>query len=396
MGKRDSWGHLAVEPREGYFLLFGRVHDRRVRERFGFKEKVRRRFSSEREAEEKRAAVVAFGDSIRSRRRAVETWLDEERVRLAEWAFTEAGDSDLREVVRAGLAAMSPDSRKTLSEWLLEARKEMDGNGRREKTEKSFAESVTKFFRDTGAVRVSDFTKERLRVYLDGLKKNRAPLTVRNVRARLHRFGEFLVEREAIRENPVAGLSVPEIGWKAPEVAEPGEVEALLRAAIDYEPAGDRRGVALGYLCFGFFAGLRPEAEIPFLEKGNVFVKERELHVLRSKVTRKSQRVVTLEPVLIEWIRYLRKHRLPFFAFSRGYREGICKAAGVKWRQDFMRHSFATYWLPVHEWDVGRLAGQMGNTEPVARRDYWNLARGNQEKAGRFWRLAPEVILGAD
>lgn len=51
-----------------------------------------------------------------------------------------------------------------------------------------------------------------------------------------------------------------------------------------------------------------------------------------------------------------------------------------------MRHSFASYWLAVHQ-NAPALAEIMGNTVPIIRRHYENTVL--EAVAGGYWAIVP-------
>jgi len=62
----------------------------------------------------------------------------------------------------------------------------------------------------------------------------------------------------------------------------------------------------------------------------------------------------------------------------RNLRKASAGRAGVAWIQDGMRHSFASYWLPIHH-DLDKLLHQMGQADKGLLKPTWfgskNLAR---------------------
>lgn len=386
-----NWGHLDVKSLgKGRYLLQGRVHSRKIQENFGLPQKVRRRFGSEKEAYEKLAAITAFAEAVTARRRPVDTWLADEQIRAAEWAFEEIQGRDFRSVVRAGLRALPNKSDSLLLDLLRDAEKELDANGRSYRTIQSFSNRLKSFFSETGILEVDQFNRDTILEYFAGFAEG--PVSRRNARTALHQFGNFLENRGLLPENPVRKVPVPKIPWSPPRIATPDEVARLFEAAAGYRPRGEKKGVALGFLVFGFFTGARPESELAHLDQSCVFEKDCELHILRSKTTRGSQRVIQIHPVLLEWIQFLKKEKLSYFRMSKRWRKEVCKIAKVKWSPDLMRHSFATYWLPINSYDVFGLSLQMGNSPTVVKRNYWNLAKGNKTAAKEFWDLGPKKV----
>ena len=58
----------------------------------------------------------------------------------------------------------------------------------------------------------------------------------------------------------------------------------------------------------------------------------------------------------------------------------------IRWIPDGLRHSFATYWLGVHQ-NRNRLAELMGNSPTIIGRHY--LKPVSRSEAQRFWVMTP-------
>ena len=74
----------------------------------------------------------------------------------------------------------------------------------------------------------------------------------------------------------------------------------------------------------------------------------------------------------------------------RKHRKASAERADVHWIQDGMRHSFASYWLPIHH-DVDRLMGQMGHTDPATFYRHYHAGVPRAE-AKKFWAIRPKKL----
>jgi hypothetical protein len=70
---------------------------------------------------------------------------------------------------------------------------------------------------------------------------------------------------------------------------------------------------------------------------------------------------------------------------SRKHRKASAERVTVDWIQDGMRHSFASYWLPIHH-DVDCLMGQMGHTDPATFSRHYHAGVPRAE-AKKFWAI---------
>ena len=71
----------------------------------------------------------------------------------------------------------------------------------------------------------------------------------------------------------------------------------------------------------------------------------------------------------------------------RKHRKASVERVGVRWIQDGMRHSFASYWLPIHH-DVDRL---MGHTDRATFSRHYHAGVPRAE-AKKFWVIRPKRL----
>jgi hypothetical protein len=73
----------------------------------------------------------------------------------------------------------------------------------------------------------------------------------------------------------------------------------------------------------------------------------------------------------------------------RNHRKASAGRAGVAWIQDGMRHSFASYWLPIHH-DLDKLLHQMGQADKATFSKHYHSGI-PQSEAARYWRIRPQT-----
>ena len=76
----------------------------------------------------------------------------------------------------------------------------------------------------------------------------------------------------------------------------------------------------------------------------------------------------------------------------RNLRKASAGRAGVAWIQDGMRHSFASYWLPIHH-DLDKLLHQMGQADKATFSKHYHSGI-PQSEAARYWRIRPQTRKG--
>jgi integrase len=135
--------------------------------------------------------------------------------------------------------------------------------------------------------------------------------------------------------------------------------------------------------CFalGAFAGLRSE-EILRLEWGDLTRRPGFIEVAAHKAKTATRRLVPMTDNLAHWLGQLRTNGLvwqntkPMF---HKIRLRVAAEAGVKWKQNVLRHSFISYRLAEIQ-DVNRVALEAGNSPQMIFRHYRELATPDQAR----------------
>ena len=79
----------------------------------------------------------------------------------------------------------------------------------------------------------------------------------------------------------------------------------------------------------------------------------------------------------------------PVEAGYSGRLKSYQRSLQIRWIPDGLRHSFATYWLGVHQ-NRNRLAELMGNSPAIIGRHY--LKPVSRSEAQRFWLMTPPTV----
>jgi integrase len=187
----------------------------------------------------------------------------------------------------------------------------------------------------------------------------------------LVRYG---VRRGWMEADPLRGLDPPAWRPAVPAILTPEQVDALLTHA----PAR-----LTPYLAIGTLAGLRP-GELEALDWSAVDLDASTILVLpeTSKVRRARYVPICqrLRDILCQFD--IPDGRVcPGVKALRRLRAAACKAAGVVWSQDVMRHTYATARLATET--AGMVALDMGTSEAMLTRHYRGLAR-RADYAGYF------------
>ena len=175
--------------------------------------------------------------------------------------------------------------------------------------------------------------------------------STRNTRiARLSPLFAWAERKGYVAANPCARLARARKVEAPVGVFTPAEVARVMAAAVRVAP------VCVPYLAVGFFTGIRP-AELRRLTAecfNSRFIR------LDGRITKAARaRTVTIRPNLSAWLRAFPWRRPPIRAKTIIPNE-VCGAAGVVWKPDVMRHSFATYaYEECH--DAAAVAAEMGH-----------------------------------
>lgn len=235
--------------------------------------------------------------------------------------------------------------------------------GRSPRTIHSLELTLRAFIEATGVSLVSDYTRAALTGYLDKLPF--PPLTIRNHRARLNGFGEWLTRRQYIPENPARYIDVAHYDLTPPRILTPDEARRVMDKAAEY-----RGGHFAGLYALALYAGLR-HGEILKLTWEDIHLTEENpiIRVGRGKIRgRRSVRIVPILPILRHWLEWVRERGLPLV--GKGDSRKI--RAVVDWQPDICRHSWISYRLAMVGDEV-QVAREAGNSPDIIYRHYYQL-----------------------
>ena len=176
--------------------------------------------------------------------------------------------------------------------------------------------------------------------------------------------------RHAVRigwlsDDPLRALDPPTWRPVTPAILTPAQVDALLSGYIRLR----------AYFAIGILAGLRP-GEIESLDWSAIDLDGRTILVLPETSKVRRARYVTICPRLLNILRPVARDAGPIVLGERWlriHRHLACKAAGVVWSQDVMRHTYATMRLAVEP--AGMVALDMGTSEQMLMRHYRGLLK---------------------
>jgi site-specific recombinase XerD len=345
---------------------------RRIRRFFPTRDDARG-FAEKIQAQYKNEGVAALGLS------------GEERV-MATKSFDllrDAGMDDLLKVVQEGIKSI--DARKK-SRPFGEVFDDFIASKNRSEIYKKSLERSRKRLGNLADVVIADVTPELLESNLVGLKPTYRNALLREIRA----VFEYAIRRKWCAENPVKCMDFESHAVGEREVFSVEECAKLLNTCAA------RHGEMLAGVAIGLFAGVRI-FEILRLKWENVDLTERMIDLPSEITKRKRKRSIPVEPALLAWLRKAirlgaeQKGQIMSVSSYNQFRDRIrelSKDADVKWKQNAMRHSYASYWLEQNK-DLTKLALFLGHTGglDVLHRFYHRSVRARDAK--RFWSLRP-------
>lgn len=292
-----------------------------------------------------------------------------------------------------------------LEQWINAKQARVDAGERARKTIMGYRNRAEVIKSSLGSLPVATITPSHLNDFLDSLPFSKTTRTA--YRTQISGFLKFCRTKGWMRHNPIDQVPVPGKERGPVEILTPAEIEDLLDAA---KTDRDAR-ILLPVIALGAFAGLRPEeAKQMTWEKIDLSSETPCAEILPHTSKTRAKRFPPLNETCLSWLRGCREISGVVSGTSaqrfRKAWERVRMAAGwhvteasqrkakadghaVKpWPEDCLRHSFASYWLPIHN-DRPRLAEIMGNSVAVIREYYIRPIKPGV--AERYWGLLAEV-----
>jgi integrase len=301
----------------------------------------------------------------------------------------------LRDVVQEWISARKKKDRVSrvtvadaLRDWLTTRKGDMDRGDLSWRTEAELR-SMANYLRPIwGTRQVSAVTTPELVKWFDGLDKSAQ--TRANIRTKFSQFFNWCRVRGYVEANPLEHFKISNRQEAEVSILTVREAETLLKAAR-------ARGFA-PYVILGMFAGLRPgEAQ----QMTWADIEPHQITVRRATSKRRESRFVPVDQPLSAALEALRPKEGGPITDPENWRKewDTCKAAAgwgtatkelpdlKPWPADVLRHTFASYWLPIHA-DRPRLAEILGNSVEVIKKHYRRAIP--RPEAERFWQLLNE------
>jgi len=274
-------------------------------------------------------------------------------------------------------------------------------SGIREKTYEHFIYTLTHFKNTFADLSAEVITHSDLDNYLSNW--DNAPSSRKARRVSIGTFFNYVKDKGIIETNPTSRVKKKSVlkDKKSPSIWKVDEVKLILDSAsvrkselvIATKSGSYSRDVnnpfeLYLYLAIGFFSGIRPD-EILRLKWEDINFKSKQIEIRSDTAKERKPRIVEIYPNLIKIIKDYQKD----FAISnsdyvisigkgaiRYRRTQLMKELGLAWKQDAMRHSFATYHLAKYGTDKTRRL--LGHTVDQIMWEYYIGYAENLEQEG--------------
>ena len=199
--------------------------------------------------------------------------------------------------------------------------------------------------------------------------------TIDGVIAKIGPFFTWCVREGYCESNPCKAVKRPMGDDSPPAIFTPSESRKLLLTALSCDPG------MIPYLAIGLFAGVRP-LEIQRLQQQDIT--EQYIEITAAKAKTRKRRLVSLSDNLREWIAL--GGDLPLTNKPKRLAR-VLHMAGLKWKPDIMRHSFASYHLAMYR-SADKTAFELGHRDSkMLFAHYRELV--TQEAAQAYWAIRP-------
>lgn len=207
------------------------------------------------------------------------------------------------------------------------------------------------------------------------------PATRNRYRRYLILLFNFAVVRGYCASNPVIRTARAKTVAAPPEIFTPENAARILATAAASVPE------TLPFFAIGFFAGLRV-AEIQRLDWKDIRLDRRFIEVSAANAKTSSRRLVRIEDNLAAWLAPFARQSGPVCGPNfRKLFEKARRLSGVEWKNNGMRHSFASYHLARGQ-DAAATALQLGHPNTTMLFAHYREIV-DPEDAGRYFAIMP-------
>lgn len=360
-----------------YFHLTGMMNGKQIR----------KRFATEAEAVAEKIALECQLANI-PRPVSVVTSLTPGQAKIAERAFAELKPGgDMITAIRFYNDNWKPPTKPTtLKDAFEKFKTEKQRQNRRPETLRNIRARLGGFVEWMPAGKlVSEVMPDQIKAFLHRDTGNtRTYRTIKNDALVLSAFFNWAVEEEFCQETPLKkSVRKIRVDSKRPTILSIAECRKLMASARGY-----KSGRHVPYFALALFCGLRPY-ECQRMKWDNIDLTEKEIRIDPEMSKTRKDRFVKIPDNAVEWLlpHALKKH--PFKVDAR-HLQAIRTAAGLhKAVQDICRHTAISHYQAknLHE---GLTAEWAGNSVAVVKRHYKKAVKAKE--AEEFYAITPATV----
>lgn len=250
---------------------------------------------------------------------------------------------------------------------------------------KPFCKKFAEISDQSIAVLDSDFWRK----WFDGWHKkvSPAPATYNQILSLMRTVFGHEKAREVHKKNPLEHLSNFKDVRSEICISPTEEVKGLL------EWCHENDSELIPYFAIGFFAGMRPQAELQPMQFEQINFEEGILDCVTTKTHRKPRRQIPMEPNLKRWLKPFQGSRGSILPknFTKRHNKAK-KESGIIWGHDIMRHSYGSYFEAFHRSESGcreRIVYNMGHTSFKTYEQKYRNGKVTPKQAKDFWSIKP-------
>lgn len=240
---------------------------------------------------------------------------------------------------------------------------------------------LNRFARGREDTPINEFDMASIEQWLAGQKDT--PTARKGHWGRLSCMFSYAKRKKYITENPCSGMDRPRIDPKPPVIFTVDEADKLLR----WLATEGRRRWRLAQVVLGLFTGIRP-VELTRIYWRDIELERALVRVDASASKVRQRRIVPLPQNAVEWLKLCPRTDKPIGAIRWKWIATLERGTGLKWSNDVLRHSAASYLLAKHD-DCGKVSRWLGNSPVILLNHYTELV--GKAEAGRYFNIRPDM-----
>lgn len=213
--------------------------------------------------------------------------------------------------------------------------------------------------------------------------RNETPASRKGTIGRISSMMSYAWRRGYVMENPCKRLERVRVDPKPPRIFTPLEARTLLH----YLGRDGRTKWRLPQVILGLFCGVRP-TELTRLFWKDIDLDRAVVRIDASASKVRQRRIVPIPDNAVAWLRACKPNNLKIGAVRWKWIDAVERHTGLKWDNDILRHTAASYLLAKHE-DCGKVARWLGNSADVLLKNYTELVSAADCQA--FWEIMPQT-----